>query len=855
MDATINRLAAIDNPTTPKDPADKRKTQAVACIRCRKRHMRCPGGDPCKKCVLAKTRCEYVEGDKKVVVSLKYLTKLHQDISRLKRDNATLRSNLNQTLAPTSVTPGVLDTTRTFEQNATFHAAGQQAFDTPVHERDPAAHMFTTSAVADIIHPTLDQYGRLIHARTGEKLYVGPSSMTLFGLEIQNMVPAFASSSLFAPTPGQPLPKTSTASPANQTPTRPKSPDASHYPLSSRETRILEKEGNAYKITLTKTNTRPGISINFTLPSYSYAMLLVDTFVNYNDGCFYFFNEGLVKQFLINLYAGDSAANMAILKRNYDHSLLSEDDAILETLWFCKVMLIFAVGEMYLGTELSSQVRQPYSHESPAKKNTLPGSQFFYQASELFTGLFASGAIDNATKDGGIEAILLYAFYLQVADCTIASYFYFGLALRLALMLGWHVDAEKSGLNQFELEHRRRVWWTVYMYERMLSSKAGLPLSFSDESVSTELPQNLQGKLPTLDCYIFPPAEYINNCVLITQINALILSQLYTRQPTVNILPVVSELVNKLLSWKSALPDFLQINYSEEELHVSRLIVNLMTEYFQGMNLAVRPLLFHFATKKLRELQSHTTTNRYIDLTKYPKNVSMLLNTSFQASINTIRSIWALVPENMVALFGWMDREYLFTALSTLILFSASFGVHEATKTHLDHALTIFTKMKRLGNYPAALRRAQLVKLISLLDFNGVMTELVEKHGDDVRTTSSTTSLSDSLSGFAHGFAHGVVHGLVPDHEPLPVDTGLGMHHDTDIVPQDLPNNTGDLAEIEGFAFSSDEHRLWNEITHEAVWLNPGPMSWNPEEKELDYSVSMGGYEDIVNEEFQEMDD
>ena len=84
--------------------------------------------------------------------------------------------------------------------------------------------------------------------------------------------------------------------------------------------------------------------------------------------------------------------------------------------------------------------------------------------------------------------MLLYAFYLQVADCTIASYFYFGLALRAALILGWHVDADKENLNRFELEHRRRIWWTVYMYERMLSSKAGLPLSFADDSVSTELP-------------------------------------------------------------------------------------------------------------------------------------------------------------------------------------------------------------------------------------------------------------------------------------------------------------------------------------------------------------------------------
>ena len=330
--------------------------------------------------------------------------------------------------------------------------------------------------------------------------------------------------------------------------------------------------------------------------------------------------------------------------------------------------------------------------------------------------------------------------------------FLFWLALRAALILGWHVDADKENLNRFELEHRRRIWWTVYMYERMLSSKAGLPLSFADDSVSTELPIDFKIDLTDFPrdehdvrgYYIFPPADYINNCVTITQINAVILSSLYTKQPSFNILPVVTDLVQRLMAWKTSLPKYLDVDYSVDNPKVSRLVTNLMTEYFQGINLAVRPLLFHFATKKLKELQMQNTQNKYIDLTKYSKNVLTLLNASFQASINTIKSIWSLLQDNMVALFGWMDREYLFTSASTLILFNASFGVHEATRDHLDHALILFTKMKRLGNYPAALRRAQLLKLINVLDFNGVMAELLEKHDDDNNNNNNNTSSRSS---------------------------------------------------------------------------------------------------------------
>lgn len=866
----------------PNEKSSKPKRTSVACIRCRTRHIRCPGGTPCKKCHLAKAKCEYVEAEKKIVVSMKYLSKLHDDIARLKKENATLRTNLRNEearRADSSPKPSnsFLYNSRTPHNQLLFNEANNSGFNT-----------------GEIIQPSLDKHGRLIHSRTGERIYVGSSSMTLFGLEIQNMVPINSLSPLQSPI-------TNNLSPGSIT------SDAS--PAGRREAEIMEKEGNAYKITLAKTNTRPGLSINFTLPSYSYAMLLVDNFINYNDGCFYFFNEGLVKQYLINLYSGKTEENKKIMKRNLDkyrkfdadeNSIKKDrdDENILETMWFCKILLIFATGEMYLGTESDPHLKTAKSRyisemkknltKDQYPKNTLPGSGYFYQASELFAGLFASGAIDNITKDGGIEVMLLYAFYLQVADCTIASYFYFGLALRSALILGWHVDSEQGSLDRFELEHRRRLWWTVYMYERMLSSKAGLPLSFSDDSVSTELPRDIDLAIPDFPkdendvrgYYIFPSAEYINNCVTITQINAIILSCLYTKQPTVNILPVVSDLVHRLMNWKNNLPEFLKIDFQAEDLKISRLIVNLMTEYFQGINLAVRPLLFHFATKKLQELQTQMNVNKYVDLSKYSKNVITLLNASFQASINTVRSIWGLLPDNMVALFGWMDREYLFTSALTLILFNSSFGLHEATKEHLDHALIIFTRMKKLGNYPAALRRAQLLKLISILDFSGLMQDLLKKHDDEgIYIHKTETPPDNELASTAQKnmSMEGIMGTQVADQntpmevqqpeilEPL-ISVNFNLHDMNDMesfYPED-----GDG--IEGFTHFNEEQKLWNEITSDAVWLHPSSNKYNQvgdnnqnneglneiigafsnDKTSPDHKVVYG---DIVNQEFQDL--
>ena len=168
----------------------------------------------------------------------------------------------------------------------------------------------------EVIQPTLDKHGRIIESRTGEKVYVGYSSMTLFGLEIQNMIPSNVTPTLFDEPSDTPL----NNSPGGGTLDTPSVASDNGHRTNKRRTEILEKEGNAYKIILAKTNTRPGLSIDLTLPSYSYAMLLVDTFVNYNDGCFYFFNEGLVKRYLMNLYSGKTAENKMIMKRNLSHA-------------------------------------------------------------------------------------------------------------------------------------------------------------------------------------------------------------------------------------------------------------------------------------------------------------------------------------------------------------------------------------------------------------------------------------------------------------------------------------------------------------------------------------------------------
>ncbi|AGO13434.1 AaceriACL096Wp [[Ashbya] aceris (nom. inval.)] len=755
------------------------KRAPLACLRCRRRHVKCPGGTPCAKCASANIACEYLEPSKKLIVSMKYLQRLQEDLARARKENAALNAALREERGEVEL------------QARTLAAEAEEGIQ---------FHRNTVDEEDEVVPDFAERRGRLVESRKGQRYFVGSSSMTLFGMEVQSLVPEALQrdrGELESPILGA---------------ARLAAPSAVEVPA-ERVTLVHQEDSTTYKVVLNNCcGGTEEVQLHLGLPPFAYAMLLVDTFVTYNDGCFYFFNEGIVKESLRRSYGGHAAYQ----------------DCTLQTMWLCKVFLIFAIGEMYLGTANCDLNENPTLQQ----RSALPGSGFFAHATQLFSILFSSDGIEKATAEGGIEIMLLYAFYLQVADRTVSSYFYFGQALRACLILGWHVDAQRDVLSRFELEHHRRLWWTVYMFERMLSSKAGLPLSLSDNTIATELPDDFDMSNPPPGCehYIFAEAEYITHCVRITQVNAQILIKLYQKQPDSNILPIIKDIVMQLLEWRANMSAFLQVDFTQKELKISRLCTNMFTEYFQGLNLAIRPLLFHFVSKQLASFEE---TNTYINLSKYSKTISSLLNCSLQASINSIRSLWALMGENMVALFGYMDREYLFTSACTLIFFNAAFGIHEQTYHHLDHALRIFTKMRDLGNHPAGLRMAQLLRLMIDLDFHDVMKDLIAKHSDNSRCASSSidqqkadvdtvmqpqpqspTASTASSSGLS-------TDSVAPDMTELSKNETLTIEKNVsrlDLQTLDMHADLQELLDNLDEVGKSDD-QLWKEVTDQAMWL------------------------------------
>lgn len=719
------------------NPIKKPKKTANACLSCRNKHMKCPGGSPCSNCKNKGIPCEYSEQKKKIVTSMKYLMGLQDDILELKRQNIELLRQLDELKSMKK-----MDDSNVVEKKNALHL-----------NADNDSKL--TECGEEIASTFAQRSGRLINSTLDQTYFVGSSSMTLFGLEIESLISKYLTEKIVKPLPTAsvtppPLPseRNLSHSPSEET-VRSKSLSLNNsgdnvesnsivfYPSPSNKLQIIIQQLRSdtlsflFIIKLPINDTSTVLTLHF--PTYAYSLFLMDTFLTYFDGCFYFFNEGMEKLRLKQLY-----------EQIDGYKGIMNGDPILQTIWFVKVFLIFGLGESYLGTkELQDKLMSKHVPNNTQMEDTkLPGMDFFNQASRLFHYIDCNASIECSVKEGSIETLLLYALFLQVADRTIASYFYFGQALRACLLLGMHVDSQSDTLSACQLEHHRRLWWTVYMFERMSSSKAGLPLGLTDNTISTELPQDIRFDEPH---YTFYNAEPIRNCINIVRINAKILNQMYQRQPSSNILPIIQNIFKQLVQWRNQLSISSQVDFSKDDdnFQISRVAANLFTEYFQGINLLVRPLLFHFTSIQLKRFKNNNT---YLNLESYSNTITTLLNFSLQASVNTIRCLWYMLKLKLLATFGYMDREYLFTSSCTLLLFNTAFGIHEQTYKYLDQALTIFTLMQNAGNQPAELRRAQLLTLMINLDFHDTLHSLILKHSKDDISISNLNSNSGSKS-------------------------------------------------------------------------------------------------------------
>ena len=263
---------------------------------------------------------------------------------------------------------------------------------------------------------------------------------------------------------------------------------------------------------------------------------------------------------LVNLYFEHANPQIPILHRGEFMNLFDRAYQIKDRQRSARELymlnIVFAIGagtilEDSNGARSSSEGRgsPPVKHEpsSPsAKKQKISSAQRQpeeYHASamvhlESFLGCMP--AADRPEGFGGgleqLQAVLLLASFALLRPVAPGLWYITGVAVRLAIDLGLHyedgamiddiagqgplsrtsntdpnatgVDARERGRREWIRDLRRRLWWCVYSYDRLVSTCVGRPFGITDQVITTDWPSVLDDKHITPEGFLLSSHKF-----------------------------------------------------------------------------------------------------------------------------------------------------------------------------------------------------------------------------------------------------------------------------------------------------------------------------------------------------------
>lgn len=432
---------------------------------------------------------------------------------------------------------------------------------------------------------------------------------------------------------------------------------------------------------------------------------------------------------------------------------------------YAKVLVILAFGQLY-------SVNQWVDFRGP------PGFGYFTSALNLLPDAHEVGSVLC------VETLALAGYFMQNMNRRDAAFLYIGMALRMATSLGLHQEVgfnTSTGLSQGQdsahaldsaaREHRRRVWWSVYSLDRILSVKSGNPITIQDEDIGVDLPSRLPGDPE------YCPAIVLRHYTQLSRILGDIHMTIYrkanksTPKSGKRLMASVQGIILTLSKWNRDLPD--ELRFDPVRLSISRESVSTFAHYYQCINMTARPLLFHVVQKRLQRIRDSRdpgvkewdwreglsqTTVRVIDM-------------CIGAAQDTINMMIIAAQRDLVATYGYMDGEHIFSAAIVLVMVCVAFPTNAANTVAMNAGLDLLRGMGERGNTNMGARYELLSNLRSTA-MPGIVV-----HADRIRSFTSNLSSADSV------IHDGTSHSLVA------------------MLPMSTSNSQGNMATV-GYALS-----------------------------------------------------
>ncbi|KAL3467055.1 hypothetical protein BJX64DRAFT_274107 [Aspergillus heterothallicus] len=404
------------------------------------------------------------------------------------------------------------------------------------------------------------------------------------------------------------------------------------------------------------------------VPTLDYSIYLINAVKFHAGQLFHLFDEGT---FMGGLYSF------------YDDPQAHVDPP---SLWYIHYLVIIAFGKA-LVTNRNQSAR-------PA------GCEYFTKALQLLpdpTHLDREPVI-------AAEILCCLALYLQSLDHRNSAHNYIGQAVRIALAHGMHTDMPVQQLGETTVQRCRKIWWTIYVLDRQMTSLMGLPQSIHDSQIHHQLPS-----FPGSPQKVVALGMQIRMCQIIAEIN----STVYAPDGRLNrkFLLRTKAALASTTDLASDLRGSFDLQLDKSTISgVSRLSAHLHLLYHQCIVLATRPLLLCFLKMRFQ------SADVCLETLNSSANILRLLQVCVDSAQQQLSILGCLYEQSLLDSFFPFDLESTFVSSVVLLMAPAiDSNLMDNQMPWLQKSCVVLDDMITRGNLIARFRKAELEQLDSLL--------------------------------------------------------------------------------------------------------------------------------------------
>ncbi|CAI7597913.1 unnamed protein product [Penicillium glandicola] len=286
-----------------------------------------------------------------------------------------------------------------------------------------------------------------------------------------------------------------------------------------------------------------------------------------------------------------------------------------------------------------------------------PGWRFYEVSKRFLSDIICSTSMTS------IQVCVLQGIFLPSTKNRDAGYNLLGVALRMAVNMGLHRSFAGSVLHPRVRELRNRLWWSVYVAERLFSIEMGRPLSINDAEINAPFPV----EIPEWSFSHRRPTNVDNLVAMakLCQLMGKIVENVYckpagfaigSQESNTIIHPkIFRELKQELEKWRRELPHHLRLSNN-----LSRSVAHIALSYEQATILLTRSCLNHVHAAATRP-----STFIGEEAMRFLRQQSQ---DCINAAVESIRILFSLHSRSLLCRFSFHDSLYCTAALYILML-------------------------------------------------------------------------------------------------------------------------------------------------------------------------------------------